>query len=150
LFSLRLRSLPPNSCKSIIQKVHQISSDCFGCSYFLVFFTLALLSFFTFHSRYSFLYRCCSVFSLSGLVPLSSNVLLRSTLFCLSSPHTGLFYLLCFWFFPWLLTPDASLTTTTSISLVFFSSCYLDVSVHMVSFSWGFPPWIFWVLLFSP
>ena len=123
-------------------------------AYFLFFFTLASLFFFTFHSRYSFLYRCSFVFSLSGLVPPSSHVLLRFTLPSPSLSLTGLIhqtglYLLRFWFLLGFSTRDASLSTTTSISLVFLSSSYLDVSVHWVFIFYGFPLWIFWFLLFS-
>ena len=86
-----LRSLPPNSYKSIIQKVHQLLLIALVLPIYSFFFTLALLFFFTFHSRYSFLYRCSFVFSLSGLVPPSSHVLLRFTLFLpFSFPYRSL------------------------------------------------------------
>jgi len=104
--------------------------------------SLSLLPCFSFHLSLSLLvlYRCSFVFSLRGLVPLSSNFALMFYSSLPLAPFYGslspsLFFFLCGGFS----TPLVSLATTSRISLDFFSSRYLDVSVLWVFLSLGFP-----------
>lgn len=111
-----------------------------------------------------FHYRCIIVFSLGSLVlPYSNNFFLIVLLIVyLLSKITGLIYLLWFSFYlgnkrlssysfsldfrkvkDRLDTSRISLTATLRISIDFFSSCYLDVSVHRVVLFGLLPFWLF-------
>lgn len=147
------------TCKSIIQKVPHFFFECSGSADFLFFFTQPCFLSFQLSLTLLVLYRCSCIFSLRGLVPLSSIlVLMIYSLFPFAvlrqyppdwgriGSLTGISYPLCSFLFPYaeVLALCASLATTTQISLDFFSFCYLDVSVHRVFFPtfvvFGFSP----------
>ena len=139
---------PPHiTCKSIIQKVRHSFLWLLRCRWFPGLFHLSLAILFTFHSRYLFSIGVSSCLVLEVWFPFLQTSSWCSTLFR-SFLLTGLFYPLRSVLFG-ALTPRGSLATTSRISLDFFSSRYLDVSVPLVFLFWGFPLWISYLLLFS-
>jgi len=64
------------TCKSIIQKVPHFFFECSGSADFLFFFTQPCFLSFQLSLTLLVLYRCSCIFSLRGLVPLSSILVL--------------------------------------------------------------------------
>lgn len=89
------------TCKSIIQKVPHFFFECSGSADFLFFFTQPCFLSFQLSLTLLVLYRCSCIFSLRGLVPLSSIlVLMIYSLFLLcrftaiTPPYSGALVLL--------------------------------------------------------